>query len=159
MSLGEWENSNSKIIQKAREAILEANAGVRPVVLDPFSGGGSIPLKALRLGCETYANDYNPVAVLLLKCVLEYPQKFSGAEEDGKKQTGVLSPEKKANQLLADVKKWSEGISKSAESEIGHFYPSDSQIELAILTYLFFFLVNVTFQLTLFARGDTLGSV
>ena len=125
VSLGEWENSNSKIIQKAREAILQANGGVKPVVLDPFSGGGSIPLEALRLGCETYANDYNPVAVLLLKCVLEYPQKFSGVDEDGKKQTGTLSPEKKTNQLLADAKKWSEWISKSAESEIGHFYPSD----------------------------------
>jgi adenine-specific DNA methylase len=45
-------------------------------VLDCFAGGGAIPLEAIRLGCETYALDYNPVAVLILKAVLEYPQKF-----------------------------------------------------------------------------------
>ena len=45
-------------------------------MLDCFAGGGSIPLEALRLGCETYALDYNPVAVLILKAVLEYHQKF-----------------------------------------------------------------------------------
>ena len=47
-----------------------------PKVLDPYAGGGSIPFEALRLGCETYANEYNPVAVLMEKCLLEYPQKF-----------------------------------------------------------------------------------
>jgi len=48
-----------------------------PRVLDPFAGGGSIPLEALRLGCEVHALDYNPVAVLILKCVLEYPQRYA----------------------------------------------------------------------------------
>ena len=47
-----------------------------PKVLDPFAGGGSYPLEALRLGCEAYASDYNPVAVLIEKATLEYPQKF-----------------------------------------------------------------------------------
>ncbi len=47
-------------------------------ILDPFAGGGSYPLEALRLGCETFANDYNPVAVLILKATLEYPQRFGG---------------------------------------------------------------------------------
>ena len=46
-----------------------------PPLLDPFAGGGSIPLEALRLGCETYANDYNPVAVFIEKATLEWPQK------------------------------------------------------------------------------------
>jgi len=45
-------------------------------VLDPFAGGGSIPLEALRLGCETYAGDYSPVAVFIEKATLEWPQKF-----------------------------------------------------------------------------------
>ena len=45
-------------------------------MLDPFSDGGSIPLEALRLGCETYVNDYNPVAVFIEKATLEWPQKF-----------------------------------------------------------------------------------
>ncbi|NIM12874.1 MAG: DUF1156 domain-containing protein, partial [Candidatus Aminicenantes bacterium] len=72
-----WENSLDKdLIEKARKEILEANNGRPPRVLDPFAGGGAIPLEALRLGCETYSNDYNPVAVLIQKCTLEYPQKY-----------------------------------------------------------------------------------
>ena len=75
--ISKWENSNNpSLLSKARAMILEANGGVPPKVLDPFGGGGSIPLEALRLGCETYSNDYNPAAVLLQKCTLEYPQKY-----------------------------------------------------------------------------------
>ena len=77
IQLCQWENSNNQsLLERARREILEANGGVPPKVLDPFSGGGSYPLEALRLGCESYANDYNPVAVLIEKATLEYPQKF-----------------------------------------------------------------------------------
>ncbi|MCM8833143.1 MAG: DUF1156 domain-containing protein, partial [Candidatus Omnitrophica bacterium] len=73
-NLSKWENSlKENIINRAREEILQANNGTPPKVIDPFSGGGAIPLEALRLGCETYANDLNPVAVLIEKCTLEYP--------------------------------------------------------------------------------------
>jgi len=47
-------------------------------VLDPFAGGGAIPLEAMRLGCEVTAVDINPVAWFILKCTLEYPQKLAG---------------------------------------------------------------------------------
>ena len=107
IELSKWENSlNQKLIEKARKDILEANGGKPPKVLDPFSGGGAIPLEALRLGCETYANDYNPVAVLIEKCTLEYPQKY------GKK-------------LVEDVKKWGEWVLEEAKKELEQFYPSD----------------------------------
>ncbi len=77
INLAKWENSlNKALIDKARRDILEAKGGKPLRVLDPFSGGGSIPLECLRLGLETYANDYNPVAVLILKCALEYPMKY-----------------------------------------------------------------------------------
>ncbi len=69
-------DGNNEAIQKARRRILEANGGKPPRVLDPFSGGGAIPLEALRLGAETYAMDLNPVAYLILKATLEYPQKY-----------------------------------------------------------------------------------
>ena len=76
-NLSKWENSlNKNLIERAREEILKANVGKPPKVLDPFAGGGAIPLEALRLGCETYASDLNPVAVLIEKCTLEYPQKY-----------------------------------------------------------------------------------
>jgi putative DNA methylase len=74
-----WEavkDGNSKDILEARKRVLEANGGNPPKVLDPFAGGGAIPLEALRLGCETYALDLNPVAYLIQKATLEFPQKF-----------------------------------------------------------------------------------
>ncbi len=73
-----WEavkDGNSEAIERARELILQ-QYGRPPRVLDPFAGGGSIPLEALRLDCETYATDYNPVAVFIEKATLEWPQKF-----------------------------------------------------------------------------------
>ncbi len=57
INLSKWENSLKPVwIDKARQDILAANGGVPPKVLDPFGGGGAIPLEALRLGCETYSN-------------------------------------------------------------------------------------------------------
>jgi putative DNA methylase len=97
--LSRWEHAlDAPLLERARRAIYAAHAERlsaelgRPVsvddieagrvppprVLDPFSGGGSYPLEALRLGCDAYANDYNPVAALILKATLEYPQRFGG---------------------------------------------------------------------------------
>ena len=61
-----------------RARIREAFNGEAPKVLDPFAGGGAIPLEAMRLGCEVTAADINPVAWFILKCTLEYPQKLAG---------------------------------------------------------------------------------
>ena len=60
------------------QKIREAYGGRAPKVLDPFVGGGAIPLEAMRLGCEVTAIDINPVAWFILKCTLEYPQKLAG---------------------------------------------------------------------------------
>ncbi|MCX8083095.1 MAG: DUF1156 domain-containing protein, partial [bacterium] len=124
VELSKWENSlNFTIIEKAREDILKANNGTPPKVLDPFAGGGSIPLECLRLGCETYASDYNPVATLILKCTLEYPQKY-GKPKIVKKKTDEIF-DSIDNPLLADVKKWGEWVLNEAKKEIGKFYPND----------------------------------
>ena len=80
--------------------------GTRPLVVDPFAGGGSIPLEALRVGADAFASDLNPVAVLLNKVVLEYIPKYG--------------------QRLADeVRKWGEWIKREAEKELAEFYPKD----------------------------------
>lgn len=87
--LSKWESPlDEEVIRRAREDIMEYFRQIRddpnqerPRVLDPFAGGGSIPLEALRLGLETYAVDYNPVAVLILKAVLEYPPEVREKEE------------------------------------------------------------------------------
>lgn len=111
IELSKWENSlcknslNFHIIKRAREDILNANGGKPLRVLDPFAGGGSIPLECLRLGMETYASDYNPVAVLILKCTLEYPQKY-GKPAGKKTKVRFTEVEKEINPLLEDVKKW-----------------------------------------------------
>jgi putative DNA methylase len=65
-----------ELLERARQRILACNGGKPPRLLDPFAGGGAIPLEALRLGCEVEASDLNPVAVLILKGTVEYPQKY-----------------------------------------------------------------------------------
>ncbi|WP_027356904.1 DUF1156 domain-containing protein [Desulfofundulus thermocisternus] len=123
--LAKWENSlNPHYIERAQKEILAANGGRPPRVLDPFAGGGAIPLEALRLGCETYASDLNPVAVLIEKATLEFPQKF-GRPEKRKVQTPVGEIEQKVNPLLEDVRRWGEWVLEEARKEIGHFYPAD----------------------------------
>ena len=72
------ETENAADLEWFRQEIKKAYGGRAPKVLDPFAGGGAIPLEAMRLGCEATAVDINPVAWFILKCTLEYPQKFAG---------------------------------------------------------------------------------
>jgi len=124
IELSKWENSlNQNILEKARKEILAANGGKPPRVLDCFAGGGSIPLEALRLGCEAYALEYNPVAVLILKCTLEYPQKYGRAESISPELK--LGSKKSNNPLLDDVEKWGNWVLEEAKKEISKFYPPD----------------------------------
>jgi len=126
IKLTKWENSLDPIsLDKARRDILKTNGGKPPKVLDPFSGGGSIPLEALRLGCEAHAVEYNPVAVLILKCTLEYPQKYGKPVKRKVKDELGNEIEKEINPLLEDVKKWGNWVLEEAKKEIGKFYPKD----------------------------------
>jgi putative DNA methylase len=150
IELSKWENSlNQHLIEKARKEILAANGGVPPKVLDPFGGGGSIPLETLRLGCETYSNDLNPVAVLIQKCTLEYPQKYGrpvGGDgekgrvrerEMGKQKTlgKAFFEERVTNPLLADVKNWGNWVLQEAKKELGRFYPNEKDGSIPVGYY------------------------
>ena len=73
-----WGRENGPDLEWFRKEISKAYGGRAPKVLDPFAGGGAIPLEAMRLGCEVTAMDINPVAWFILKCTLEYPQKLAG---------------------------------------------------------------------------------
>jgi putative DNA methylase len=73
-----WGRESGPDLEWFRQRIREAYGGRAPKVLDPFAGGGAIPLEAMRLGCEVTAIDINPVAWFILKCTLEYPQKLAG---------------------------------------------------------------------------------
>src|SRR5438445_4813318 len=72
------ETENAETLEWFRQEIRKAYGGRAPKVLDPFAGGGAIPLEAMRLGCEATAIDINPVAWFILKCTLEYPQRLAG---------------------------------------------------------------------------------
>jgi len=127
IKLCKWENSlDSQLIEKARKEILDNNNGIPPKVLDPFSGGGAIPLEALRLGCETYANDYNPVAVLIEKAVLEYPIKhgYKGISDPQGNENLKYLPEKD-NVFVSDLKKWGDILINEVKEELKRFYPND----------------------------------
>jgi len=108
--LVKWDTSDPKneqgleILRIARELVLSANAGKAPIVLDPFAGGGAIPLEATRLGCQAIANEYNPVAHLILRATCEFPQKY------GKR-------------LVSDVERWANWILERVRQRIGYLYP------------------------------------
>ena len=77
--LVKWENTNNeRILEEARTEIFKSTDGDPPPVLDPFCGGGSIPLEAQRLGLKAHASDLNPVAVLITKAMIEIPPRFAG---------------------------------------------------------------------------------
>jgi len=134
--LSKWENANNQeLLNQARADILQAHGGIPPKVLDPFSGGGSIPLEALRLGCETFANDLNPVAVLIEKATLEFPQKYGQLKTRIFKETTGGETPQTYNPLLEDVKKWGNWVLETAKKEIGTFYPHETDGRIPVGYY------------------------
>jgi len=133
-SLVKWETSDSanlqgrEVLRVARELVHAAHGGRAPRVLDPFSGGGAIPLEAGRLGAEPIANDYNPVAYLILRGTCELPQRFGRpgrrtltVEEFGR---GVERAVEVENVLAHDVDRWARWMLERARERIGHLYPA-----------------------------------
>jgi putative DNA methylase len=96
--------------------------GVLPPVYDPFSGGGSIPLEAQRLGLAAYGSDLNPVAVMIGKAMIEIPPTFRGmaAMHPGVKERSFY---RNAEGLAEDVKYYGEWMREKAWERIGHLYP------------------------------------
>src|SRR5690625_4579807 len=119
-----WENSNDeKLLAEARNEIRKSNNGELPPILDPFAGGGSIPLEAQRLGLEAHASDLNPLAVLINKALVEIPPRFSGNApvfpDSPESQIGW----QRAEGLAEDVRRYGEWMRDEAEKRIGHLYP------------------------------------
>lgn len=96
----------------------------KPLVVDPFAGGGAIPLEALRVGADAFASDLNPVAVLLNKVVLEYIPKYGNARIETKDAEGNPIV---FNGLAEAVQYWGKWIKEQAEKELEQFYPSNAQ--------------------------------
>ena len=119
-----WENSNDeKLLEQAREEIRKSNNGKLPAVVDPFAGGGSIPLEAQRLGLESHASDLNPLAVLINKALIEIPPKFAGWSSVFPGVAEEQSSWLRAEGLAADVQHYGQWLRDEAEKRIGHLYP------------------------------------
>lgn len=121
--LVKWENINNEhVLQAARAEILKSTEGNPPPVLDPFCGGGSIPLEAQRLGLKAYASDLNPVAVLITKALIEIPPKFAGMPPVHPGAQRSIHWEG-AKGLAEDVRYYGKWMRDEAEKRIGHLYP------------------------------------
>lgn len=121
-----WENSNSERVLNAAKAEIKKSMGDDlPPLLDPFAGGGAIPLEAQRLGLKAYAQDLNPVAVTINKAMIEIPPLFAGKpavnpEARGKLTNGGWSGNAG---LAADVKYYGTWMKEEAQRRIGDLYP------------------------------------
>ncbi len=120
-----WENSNNEeVLNAARAEIMRWTNNDPPALLDPFAGGGAIPLEAQRLGLEAHAHDLNPVAVMINKAMIEIPPRFankppvhpSNTISDGSEWKGAAG-------LAEDVRYYGEWMKREAFKRIGHLYP------------------------------------
>ena len=118
-----WENStNEAVLERARAEIRKSCGDTLPPIYDPFSGGGSIPLEAQRLGLPAYGSDLNPVAVMIGKAMIEIPPKFKDREpvHPGPRDRNHY---RNAEGLAEDVKHYGEWMREQAFRRIGHLYP------------------------------------
>jgi putative DNA methylase len=120
-----WENvRDEKLLAAAHAEIRKSTDGNPPAILDPFAGGGSIPLEAQRLGLEAHASDLNPVSVLINKALIEIPPKFRDQPPVHPELIDSRTvPWKGAEGLAADVRRYGQWIREEAEKLIGKYYP------------------------------------
>lgn len=120
-----WENiRDENLLAEAHAEILKSTNGNPPPILDPFAGGGTIPLEAQRLGLEAHASDLNPVAVLINKALIEIPPKFRDQPPvfPGLAESQIRSW-RGAEGLAVDVRAYGAWMREEAEKRIGHLYP------------------------------------
>jgi len=124
--MGKRLHERPAVYEEARKEMLRHCDGKLPPVLDPFSGGGSIPLEAARLGLPAHAADLNPVAVLLNKCNLELAPRWAGCppvNPDDRRRIGGAQAWKGTHWLAADVRYYGRLVHTRALAKIGHLYP------------------------------------
>lgn len=121
-----WENSNNeRVLEAAKAEILKSTNGNPPELLDPFAGGGAIPLEAQRLGLKAHAHDLNPVAIMINKAMIEIPPRFAGmAPVNPEAQISHMEHIwSRAQGLAEDVRYYGEWMKEEAFKRIGHLYP------------------------------------
>ena len=120
-----WENvRDEKLLAEAHAEILKSTDGHPPAILDPFAGGGTIPLEAQRLGLEAHASDLNPVPVLINKALIEFPPKFRDLPPVFPNLArSQIRTWRGAEGLAADVRAYGSWLRDQAEIRMGHLYP------------------------------------
>ena len=122
-----WENTtNERVLDIARKEISKSMGGNLPPVLDPFCGGGSIPIEAQRLGLEAHASDLNPVAVLITKALIEIPPKFANrppVNPEARERLDHSQHWQGAQGLADDIRYYGKWMRDEAQKRIGHLYP------------------------------------
>lgn len=119
-----WENSNDpKVLKKAKAEIVKS-IGSEPVdFLDPFAGGGAIPLEAQRLGLRAHAGDLNPVAVMINKAMIEIPPKFAGCAPVNPDRSNIQTKWIGSQGLAEDIAYYGQRMKEEAFKRVGHLYP------------------------------------
>ena len=119
-----WDSSlNENVLRRARREIRNSCGGGLPCIVDPFSGGGSVPIEAQRLGLAAVGSDLNPVAVLVGKAAVEFPARFAGcdpARPGGSEQMAYRNSEG----LAEDVRFYGKRVMERAFASVGRFYPN-----------------------------------
>lgn len=121
-----WENSNNEqVLEAAKAEIMKSTGGNPPELLDPFAGGGAIPLEAQRLGLKAHAHDLNPVAVMINKAMIEIPPRFSSMApvNPDARTSKMFQAWSRAQGLAEDVRYYGEWMKQEAYRRIGHLYP------------------------------------
>lgn len=139
--------------EAALQEAIEKFQNRMPSVFDPFAGGGAIPLEAARLGCRSFGNDINPVAHIIEKGSVEFPQKYGKpiiytreefmalygkegiklyTENFGGMPTGNVEI---PNRLSFDVEYYAKKLLAMTEAEVGHLYPADEKGNKPIAYY------------------------
>jgi putative DNA methylase len=135
-----WENSNNKqVLEAAKAEIMKSTDGNPPPLLDPFAGGGSIPLEAQRLGLEAHASDLNPVAVMINKAMIEIPPKFANQPPVNPDAKNQIRTWEGAQGLAEDVRYYGNWMKEKAFEKIGHLYPKvqdEHGIERTVIAWI-----------------------
>ena len=122
--LAKWENSsNQDLLAQARAEIARSTGRTELPFIDPFSGGGAIPLEAQRLGLQSHASDLNPVAVLKTKGLIEIPPRFADEPPVHPHAESRTTPWRGAEGLAEDVRRYGEWVRDKAAERVGHLYP------------------------------------
>lgn len=141
-----WENAHDPaLMAEAHREIAACFDGEPPTILDPFCGGGSIPLEAQRLGLRAVASDLNPVPVLITKALIEIPPRYAGQSPIASGAAGERLEWPGANGLAEDVRRYGAWMRERAVERIGHLYPKvrlDDGSEATVIAWLWARTVN-----------------